>query len=143
MKLTLRQLLYPVIILAYRLDSKDNRGGFLVPFHHLNPTEDSLEIHFGRLIGWRYGSFRIETKTPRISLDRKDGVRWEHDLSRDTESALEITAEGFRMHRPGQPPFVLCQYKRTYAFQIALIWSRMPAEIKTRLRFPNTEPPAS
>jgi hypothetical protein len=143
MKLTLRQLLYPLICLAYRLDSKDKRGAFLVPFQHVDHSNDSVEVYFGRIPGWRYGSFRLESKPPRLIVSRKDGVQWEHDFLKDTTSVLEITNTAFVLHRADQPPFVLCQCRSFYMFQLVTVWSRMPAEVKPRLRLSFEETPES
>lgn len=135
MKLTLRQLLFPLILWWYHREPTESRGKFLVPFRFFNPAEDSVEIEFGRIPGMRYGSLRLETKPPRLILSRKDGLHIEHDFMKEASSVLEIAGTGyFVLHREAQQPFVLCQCRELYAFQLVTIWSHFPPEVKPRLR---------
>jgi hypothetical protein len=136
-KLTLRQLLYPLILWLYHREPVETRGEYLIPFHFLNPADGSIEIHFGRIPGWKYGSLRLQAMPPRLWVTRKDGVHFEQDFLQDASSTLELTARGyFVLHRTGQAPFVLCQYKRPCALQLACVLAHLPPEVKSRLRFP-------
>ena len=136
MKLTLRHIVFPLILWWYHREPRESRGRFLVPFRFINPTGDSVEIQIGRIPGWRYGSFRLEAKPPRLVVSRRDGNQWEHDFLKDSSSVFEIADGGhFVLHRDGQPPFVLCQCGDPYATQLAYVWSAMPNEVKPRLRF--------
>jgi hypothetical protein len=138
-RLTSRQLLFPLVLWWHYREPVEKRGEFLEAFHFYNPTEDSLELHFARSSGRKYGSLRLEAKPPRLILARKDGLRIEHDFSKDAAS-MEITkSRCLILHRENLPPFVLCRCMGHHAIQFIAVWNRLPEEIRTRLRIPSVE----
>jgi len=133
----LRYCLFPLVLGFYHGETTEGRGQFLTADRFVSPSDECLEIYFGRFPGLQYGTLRIQAHSPHLSMSRNDGVTIRHDFATAMDSRLDIHSSGFLiLRRPKQPPFYLCGIKPVHAIQLVGVSLRWPDDIRRCLQPP-------